>query len=219
MNTPPALEERVTKLEYYVFEQLPPRMAAMDFAAAQIYGLTQANGEATAGLRIDMASMEAQLHADMAAFKAALNLQGDSLRKEIAVTRNTVLSSMTAFRESVDRRFGDADDQFRALRGDLGTVKEDVGFLKSDFWFLKEEVGTVKQDVSALKQEVGTVKQDVSALKDEVGTVKQDVSTLKQEFGAFKAGVDQRFNGVDQRFDSLDSKIDILIAEIRNGRN
>jgi archaellum component FlaC len=212
MNNPPALEERVTKLEYFVFEQLPPKMAAMDLAAAQIYGLTEANGEAITGLRVDMASLETHLHADMAAFKAALNLQGDSLRKEIGVTRTTLLSAMASFRQSVDRRFGDTDDQFAALRGELGTVKEDVGFLKSDFWFLKEEVGTVKEDVGTLKQEVGTFKTDVNQRFDGVD---QRFDGVDQRFD----GVDQRFDGVDQRFDTLENKIDMLIAEIRAGRN
>ncbi|MGH3249291.1 MAG: hypothetical protein ACRDOI_24220 [Trebonia sp.] len=91
----------------------------MNLAATQIYALTEANGEATVGLRVDMAAMQTSVHADMFALKAALDLQGDSQRKEIGVTRATLLSTMSAFREAVDQRFETVDGQLRSLRGDM----------------------------------------------------------------------------------------------------
>ena len=138
MTNSPALEERVTKLEYYVFEQLPPRMAAMNLGATQIYALTEANGEAIAGLRVDIAAMRAGIHADMFALKAAHDLQMDSLRKEIGVTRASLLSTMTTFREAVDQRFEDVGEQIQGVRGDVGAMRENVDFLKHDFAFLKD---------------------------------------------------------------------------------
>ena len=190
MTNSPTLVERVTKLEYHVFEQLPPRMAAMNLGAAQIYALTEANGEAIAGLRVDMAG----IHADMFALKAAHDLQGDSLRKEIGVTRASLLSTMTAFREAVDQRFEDVSEQIQGVRGDIGATRENVDFLKHDVAFLKDEVGTVKEDVSGLKHDVTGLKHDVTGLK-------QDVTGLKE-----------KVTGIDE-------KLDTLIAEIRSSKN
>ncbi len=167
MTNSPTLDERVTRLEYHVFEQLPPRMAAMNLGATQIYALTEANGEAIAGLRVDMAG----IHADMFALKAAHDLQGDSLRKEIGVTRASLLSTMTTFRESMDRRFEDVSEQIRGVRGDVGAIREDVDFLK-------EDLGTVKQDVSSLKEDLGTVKEDVTGLKEKVTGIDEKLDTL-----------------------------------------
>jgi len=71
MTIPLALEERVTALEYAVFHQFPATMAAMRHGTTHLYAETVANGEAIAGLRVDMAALEASL-------KAAIHLQGDS---------------------------------------------------------------------------------------------------------------------------------------------
>ena len=208
MTNPPALEKRVTKLEYYVFEQLPPKMAAMNLAATQIYALTEANGEAIAGLRVDMAALQTGVHADMCALKAALDLQGDSLRKEIGLTRASLLSGMTAFRETMDQRFERVDEQINDVRSDVGTLREDVAFLKDDVGFLKEEVTTLQGDVSTLKTDVSTLKTDVSTLKTDVSTLKTDVSEFRGDLATFKGEVNGKFAG-------LDAKLDTLLAEIR----
>lgn len=154
MTNPPALEERVTKLEYYVFEQLPPRLAAMNMAATQIYALTEANGQAIAGLRVDMAVMQSGVHADMFALKAAIDLQGDSLRKEIGVTAASLRSDMTAFREAVSQRFEDSDTQLRGARSDIGAVKEEVDFLRHDVGFLKDQFTGLKDQFTGLDDKV-----------------------------------------------------------------
>jgi chromosome segregation ATPase len=218
MTNPPALEQRVTKLEYYVFEQLPPKMAAMNLAATQIYALTEANGEAIAGLRVDMAALQTGVHADMCALKAALDLQGDSLRKEIGVTRASLLSTMTAFRDTVDRRFEHVDEQMHDVRSDIGTLREDVAFVKDDFAFLKEEVTTLQGDVTTLKDDVGTLKGDVGTLKGDVGTLKDDVGTLKGDVGTLKGDMTALKGEVTEKFAGLDTKLDTLIAEIRSSR-
>ena len=200
MTNPPALEDRVTKLEYYVFEQLPPKMAAMNLAATQIYALTEANGGAIAGLRVDMAALQTSVHADMFAFKAALDLQGDSLRKQIGLTRASLLSSMTAFRETMDQRFERVDEQMHDVRSEVGALREDVTYVKDDFAFLKEEVTTLKTDVSTLKTDLTEVKADVSGLKGDLTEVKADVSGLKTDLAG------------------LNTKLDTLIAEFRSNR-
>ena len=83
MTTPLGLAERVTTLEYAVFEQFPATMAAMTHGATHIYERTVANGEALAGVRVDIGSLEATLHKEVADLKVAINLQGDRLRQEL----------------------------------------------------------------------------------------------------------------------------------------
>ena len=180
MTNSPALEERVTKLEYYVFGQLPPRMAAMNLAATQIYALTEANGEAIAGLRVDMAVMRSGIHADMFALKAALDLQGDSLRKEIGVTGASVRSDMTAFREAVSQRFEDSGTQLRAARSDIGAVKEEVGFLKDDVGFLKEQVTGLDEKVTGLDVKVTGLDEKVTGLDVKLDTVIAEIRGRRQ---------------------------------------
>jgi hypothetical protein len=55
MTTPPSLDERVTTLEYAVFEQIPATLAAMNQGMTRIYAETVANGEAIAGHRVNSA--------------------------------------------------------------------------------------------------------------------------------------------------------------------
>jgi hypothetical protein len=194
MTNSPALEARVTKLEYYVFEQLPPRLAAMNLAATQIYALTEANGQAIAGLRVDMAVMQSGVHADMFALKAALDLQGDSLRKEIGVTAASLRSDMTAFREAVSQRFEDSDTQLRGARSDIGAVKEEVDFLRDDVGFLKEQFTGLDSKVTGLDAKVTGLDAKVT-------------------------GLDSKVTGLDAKLSGLDVKLDAVIAEIRDSKN
>ena len=107
MTTPLGLAERVTTLEYAVFEQIPATMAAMSHGATLLYAQTVANGEAIAGLKVDMAALQ-----------AAISLQGDNLRKELGVATGGLRVDVTRLRESMDMRFQKVDGQFNGLRAD-----------------------------------------------------------------------------------------------------
>jgi peptidoglycan hydrolase CwlO-like protein len=191
MTSLTALEARTTALEYAVFEQFPHTMEAMTIASTQIYAVTVENGEAIAGLRVDMAALQTSLHHDVTDLKAALDLQGDSLRKELGVATAGFRGEMTGFREAMSLRFQKVDGQFNGVHGDIANLQEDVSGLK-------EDVSGLKEDVSGLKEDVSGLKEDVSGLKEDVG---------------------QRFASVDQRFDTLDAKLDTVIAEIRSSKN
>jgi len=62
----------------------------MNLAGTQIYALTEANGEAIAGLRVDMAVMQSGIHADMFALKkvSGLDVKLDAVIAEIRNSKN-----------------------------------------------------------------------------------------------------------------------------------
>ena len=179
MTTPPLLDDRVTTLEYAVFEQIPATLAAMNQGMARIYAETVANGEAIAGLRVDMAAMQTGIHGGMFALKAALDLQGDSLRKEIGVQAASLRADMTAFRESVSQRFERAGAQLRSLGSDVG-----------------ERFGAVEDRLSGMDQRFDAVDHRFAA-------VEQRFDTVDQRFD----GVDQRFNSLDTKLDTILSEL------------
>jgi hypothetical protein len=133
MTTPLELAERATNLEYAVFEQIPATMAAMSHGTTQIYAETVANGEAIAGLRVDILALQASFHrevsdvrGDVAGLKAAIDLQGDSLRKELGVATAGFRADMTGFREAISMRFQKVDGYFNGLRADVNQRFEAV---------------------------------------------------------------------------------------------
>src|ERR1700761_5799390 len=101
MTTLTALEARVIRLEDFCPEELPHTMEAMKLGITQMNAETVANGEAIAGLRTDLAGLETSTHRDMVALKTVLDLQGDSLRKEIGVTAASLRADTASFREAV----------------------------------------------------------------------------------------------------------------------
>jgi hypothetical protein len=126
MTIPQALEERITPLEYAVFHQFPATVAAMTHGTTQIYAETVANGEAIAGLRIDMTALQTIFHrevsdvrGDVAGLKAAIDLQGDSLRKGLAVATAGFRADVTGLRETTSMRFQKVDGQFNAVHAEM----------------------------------------------------------------------------------------------------
>jgi hypothetical protein len=119
MTTPLPPEERVTTLEYAVFHQFPATMAAMTHGTNLVYAETVANGEAIAGLRVDFAALQVSLHRDVCNLKAALDLQGDSLRKELGVATAGFRADVTGVREMMDLRFQKVDGQSKAVHAEM----------------------------------------------------------------------------------------------------
>ena len=119
MTTPLPLEERVTTLEYAVFHQFPATMAAMTHGTNLIYAETVANGDAIAGLRVDFAALQVSLHRDVCNLKAALDLRGDSLRKELGVATAGFRADVTGLRETMSMRFQKVDGQFNAVHAEM----------------------------------------------------------------------------------------------------
>ena len=119
MTTPQALAERMTPLEYAVFEQFPATMEAMNHGVTRLYAETVANGEAIAGLRVDMAALQTSLHRDVTDLKAAMDLQGDNLRKELGVASAGFRADVTGLREMLSMRLQKVDGQFRAVHADM----------------------------------------------------------------------------------------------------
>ena len=137
MTIPRALEERMTPLEFAVFEQFPATVAAMTHGTTLIYAETVANGEAIAGLRVDMTALQTSFHrevsevrGDVAGLKAAIDLQGDSLRKELAVATAGFRADVTGLRETTSMRFQKVDGQFNGL----STPKHRAVFATGRHW-------------------------------------------------------------------------------------
>jgi hypothetical protein len=90
----------------------------MTHGATHIYERTVANGEALAGLRVDIGSLEATLHKEVSDLKVAVNLQGDRLRQELGDATPGFRADVTGLRELMDARFQKVDGQFNAIRAD-----------------------------------------------------------------------------------------------------
>ncbi len=198
MNTPPALAERVTALEYAVFEQFPATMKAMTHGATHLYERTVANGEAIAGLRVDMGSLEATLHKEVAGLKVAINLQGDRLRQELGEATSGFRADVTGLRELMDARFQKADGQFNAVRADMA----------HQFNAVDQRFQTVDGQLNAVRADMA---QRFNAVDQRFEAVDQRFNAVDQRFEA----VDQRFDGVEQRLDTLDTKLDTILSELR----
>jgi hypothetical protein len=168
MTTLPALEERVITLEDFCFERLPHTMAAMNLGITKMYAETVANGEAIAGVRVDMAALQTSVHRDVFTLKAALDLQGDSLRKEIGVTAASLRSDMTSFRETVSQRFERVEAQLRGLRGDMTDRFASVdGKLTS----VDQRFDAVDQRFDAVNQRFDAVNQRFDAMDAKLETI------------------------------------------------
>jgi chromosome segregation ATPase len=219
MTTPLAHEARITALEYAVFEQFPHTLEAMLHPLTRANALATENGEAMAGLRVDMAALQTSVHGDVANLKAALDLHNDSLRNQLAEATAEFRASVTGVREEMSLRFQKADGQFNGVHGEIATLKADVGTLREDVAFVKADVGFLKEEVTIVQGDVSTLKTDVSTLKTDVSTLKTDVSELKGDLATFKGEVREQFAGVSEKFAGLGTTLDTLIAEIRGNRD
>jgi hypothetical protein len=106
------LDERVSVLEDNVFADLYPKVDAMNWGIGQVYQETQSNREEIAGLRVDVAALDATIHTEMTALKTAVILQVNEMRREILTTRSAMRTEMTAFKSAVERRFEVVDRRF-----------------------------------------------------------------------------------------------------------
>jgi hypothetical protein len=154
MTSLTALEARTTVLEYTVFEQFPHTLDAMRQNSSQAYAVAVENGEAIAGLRVDMAALEKSIHRDVTDLKAALDLQGDSLRKELGVATAEFRTSLTGVYEAMSLRFQKVDGQFNGVHGDIANLQRDVTGLKEGVTGLKADVVGIDAKLDTLISEI-----------------------------------------------------------------
>jgi hypothetical protein len=109
------LDERVSVLEDTVFAELYPKVDAMNWGIGQVYQETQSNREEIAGLRVDVAALDATIRTEITALKTAVILQVNEMRREILTTRSAMRTEMTAFKSAVERRFEVVDRRFNAM--------------------------------------------------------------------------------------------------------
>lgn len=143
MTTPLAHEARITALEYAVFEQFPHTLEAMLHPLTRANAIATENAQAIAGLRVDTASL-----------KAALDLQGDGLRNELAVATSEFRTGLTGVREEISLRFQKVDGQFNGVHGNIANLQADVTGLKEDMTGLKEDVTGLNDKLDTLIDEI-----------------------------------------------------------------
>ena len=124
-----AHEARITALEYAVFEQFPHTLEAMLHPLTRANAVATENGEAIAGLRVDMAALQSSVHGDVANLKAALDLQNDSLRIQLAEATAEYRASVTGVREEISVRFQKVDGQFNAVHGEIASLNDKLDTL------------------------------------------------------------------------------------------
>jgi len=183
MTTPLGLAERVTTLEYAVFEQIPATMAAMRHGTTHIYERTVANGEAIAGLKVDIGSVEATLHKEVADLKVAISLQGDWLRRELGDATSGFRADVTGLRELMDARFQKVDGQFNAVRADMA-----------------QRFNAVDERFKKVDGQFNAVRADMDR---RFSAVDQRFSAVDQRFD----GVDQRLDTLDAKLDTILSEL------------
>jgi hypothetical protein len=148
MITPLAHEARITALEYAVFEQFPHTLEAMLHPLTRANAVATENSEAIAGLRVDMVALQMSVHRDVVNLKAALDLQGDSLRRELTLARAEFRTSVTGVREEMGLRFQKVDGQFNGVHGEIANLQADVTTLKGDVSGLKSDLDAFKGEVN-----------------------------------------------------------------------
>jgi septation ring formation regulator EzrA len=168
-------------------------MAAMTHGATHIYERTVANGEAIAGLRVDMAALQ-----------AAINLQGDRLRQELGDATSGFRADVTGLRELMDARFQKVDGQFNAVRADIA---QRFSVVDQRFQKVDGQFNAVRADIA---QRFNAVDQRFEAVDQRFDAVDQRFDAVDQRFDA----VDQRFDAVDQRFDGVDTQLRDLRADM-----
>jgi tetrahydromethanopterin S-methyltransferase subunit G len=181
----------MTTLEYMATEQIPATIAAMNHGSTLIYELTVANGEAIAGLRVDMASLETVLRNVISDLRHAMAAQGDTLRKQIGVATAGFRADVTGLRETTGMRFQKVDARFNGFHAEMS------------------------QRFGAVDQRFDAVDQRFDAVDQRFGAVDQRFDAVDQRFDA----VDQRFESVDAQLRDLrvemNAKFDTILTELR----
>jgi len=162
----------MTPLEYAVFEQFPATIDAMNHGVTRLYAETVANGEAIAGLRVDMAALQTSLHRDVTDLKAAMDLQGDNLRKELGVATVGFRADVTGLREMVGMRLQKVDGQFKAVQADMDqrfdTVDQRFDTVDQRFDTVDQRFDTVDQRFENVETQLRDLRADMDAKLDTI---------------------------------------------------
>jgi hypothetical protein len=140
-TTLPELDERVSVLEEFVRHDLSVKVDAMNWALGLAFANTEAARQDMAGIKVEMAHMEASTHADLIALKTNLDLRVFEVRRDLRTTEASIRHDMRqgfeAVRQdmvqgfgAVDRRLASVDGRFEEVDGRFEEVDgrfEEVG--------------------------------------------------------------------------------------------
>ncbi len=116
------LDDRISRLEEFVKNDLSVRVDAMNWAIGQTHNNTEVMRLDVAGLRVGLAHVETSLHANVAALKLALDLRTSELRHDLRAAEVSIRHDMRTFRDSVMQRFEAMDGRLEAMDGRLNGV-------------------------------------------------------------------------------------------------
>jgi hypothetical protein len=140
-----------------------------------IYERTVNNGEAMAGLRVDIGSLETRLGKEVAELKMAINLQGDRLRQDLTDATSGFRADVTGLRELMDARFQKVDGHLKGIGADMD------------------------QRFEAVDQRFEAVDQRFEAVDQRFDAVDRRFDAVDRRFD----GVDQRLDTLDGKLDTI----------------
>ena len=109
------LDNRVSKLEEFVWHDLSVRVDAMNWALGQTYANTETTRHEVAGIKVDLAHLEASAHADVVMLRTAIDLRAADLRRDLRSAEASIRHDMRHGFDAVDRRFDAVNERFDAV--------------------------------------------------------------------------------------------------------
>jgi hypothetical protein len=85
-----------------------------------------------AGIKVDLAHLEASHHADMVKLRTTLDLRASDLRRDLRSTEASLRHDMRTGFESVDRRFNAVDERFNAVDGRFDSLEAKVDMILAE---------------------------------------------------------------------------------------
>jgi len=122
---------------------------------------------------------------------AVLEHKVTTLTHDLAVTQSDFLTHFGGLGRSIatlnkavsdqEMETRDAHHNMTILLGVVGNQGQDIKAIKEDIGIVKNDLNTVKADVDGIKVGLGIVKTDVDSVKTDLGTVKTNVDSVKTD--------------------------------------
>jgi uncharacterized protein (DUF885 family) len=131
MTTLLELDHRVTALEQYAWKGLSVRGDAMNSALGQTYTNTQVTLQDLAGIRVEIARLEAVMHTLTATIKGAVDLRMSEVRHELRSVEASIRHDVMKLSEVVNRRFDEVDERFEDLEEGVDMIPAEIQSIKA----------------------------------------------------------------------------------------
>jgi chromosome segregation ATPase len=160
-TTHPELDYRVSVLEEYVWHDLSVKVDAMNWALGQTYANTEATRQDVAGIKVELAHLEATSHADMMALKTSLDLRTSEVRRDLRTTEASIRHDMRQGFEAVDRRFNAVNEQFASVNQQFAAVNEQFNAVNEQFAAVDRRFEGVDRRFDGLEAKVDMILEEI----------------------------------------------------------